>query len=222
MNPTTPSEWKVILTWTKDKLGEALRSSGVSDGTTPEEQRLIETLERLATLHADAVACDAWRAKTGAPVIIDELTAAWRAGMEPDGRAPSPEMPYDALLAALIDDAQSNPVSFDALRHHGSNLLLDSTWPVPTLRRFLASVLRGELDAPVRPGRRPGIVARSVLIAAVTQDVVDRFDLPPMRNDATDAAQSACDAVAQAMRALRFSPASYDRIKQIWLARDWE
>jgi hypothetical protein len=50
----TPAEWKAIVSWTKEALGDALRSSAVVDGTLPEEDELLEVLERLDEFHQNA------------------------------------------------------------------------------------------------------------------------------------------------------------------------
>lgn len=215
----TPEEWKEIVAWTKAALSEALGSGGVVEGTTPDDEELLKIMECLDELHAYAKARG--MEQTPVSLLADDLTNAWRAGLAPDGHVAKPYDEYEVLLAELIDTAATDPISFAALQLHGANLIYDGTWPVPALRRFIVAFLRHEVQAPGKLGRPPKILAGNILIAAVIQDVVDTFGLTPMRNEATSKAQSACDAVAEAMRSMRLRPTSYDRIRKLWLARTW-
>jgi hypothetical protein len=215
----TPEEWKDVVAWTRAGLDEALRSGGVAEGTTPEDEKLLEIMDRLDELHADTK--PQGMEQTPPSLLADDLTNAWHGGLAPDDHVAKPLDGYEALLAELIDTAGTDPIRFEALRLHGANLIDDGTWPVPALRGFIVAVLRDAVRAPVKPGRSPEIRARNILIAAVIQDVVDEYGLTPMRNEGPSAGQSACDAVAEAMRSMRLRPNSYDRIRKLWLARDW-
>jgi hypothetical protein len=223
MRAVTDEEWKHIVNWTKRELRMVLDSYAVVEGTTPEEEEFLHLMARLRELHELARADSPGSAQTGTDLVREELTRAFWAGMAPDGHVPAPPSDYEALVEELIDRAKTDPVSFDALRHHVANLLSDGIWPVTPLRRFLDAILRDNIKPPVKRGRSKQVRACSRLIAAVTQGVVDEFGLTPMRNEKpTDEPRSACDAVAQAMVALRDQPSSYDRIRKIWVERDWK
>ena len=183
MRAMTDEEWTHIVDWTKAGLDEVMASDAVVEGTTPEEEEFIALMARLRELLALATADSPGSAQTGTDLVREGILRAARAGLLPDGHMPRPANDYEALVEELIDKAKTDPVSFDALRHHGANLLSKGLWPVFPLRRFLDEILRDNIKPPVKPGRRKQVRARTILIAAVTQGVMDKFGLTPMRNE---------------------------------------
>jgi len=85
------------------------------------------------------------------------------------------------------------------------------------LRGFVIEVLSGDRKPPSGRGARRTHPFRDLFISFVLDDLVAQGGLHPTRNDATEPGMSACDIVAEAMRALGRQPASYDAIKRIWI-----
>jgi hypothetical protein len=92
--------------------------------------------------------------------------------------------------------------------------------PHPVVAKWLAAYLRGEVTAPKERGRPRASThdtARDDAIRQAVQSLIDH-GATATRNE-TSPPQSACDAVAEAMRLLNLKPASFGAIQNIWANR---
>lgn len=125
----------------------------------------------------------------------------------------------DGEEADLIEQAASDALAYEALSL-GIALSLERGWEIsPALKDWLIAHLRGDQKCPPRGRGQPKNPGRdSVIVLAV--HLLVRMGMRPMRNDASETEDSACDAVAAAANAFRTGLNSYARIKELWLKRD--
>lgn len=125
--------------------------------------------------------------------------------------------PYRARLRLLIKEAARDEAAFDALGLHAARSIDADAPMVEELRRFAAEVLRRRIQPPATRGAPPIHPARDALIHGLLLDIVDRFEVTPMRNKGAASGDSACDIVAEAMPRKARLPKSYSQVEAIWL-----
>jgi hypothetical protein len=216
----TPEKWAEIVNWAMVELKIVLNTKGVTDGVSPDELDLLAKLKRLKKLHQQASKIENSDKDSQPPESLTpyRLTKVYHAGMAPDDQLQGSTNRYQALLDEYLAKTDKDRVCFDAVSYHGAYLLQEGILPPWDLRVFLADVLHGHKKPPRRSGRPRNVASRNRIIAAAVWDVASKFGLRPTRNEATTTAQSACDAIADAMRALNKSPRGHVAIKKIWMA----
>lgn len=147
--------------------------------------------------------------------VADDLR--WLANCASPRPSLSEESPYRVHLRLLIENAPQDAGAFDALALLAARSI-DADEPMADeLRRFAADVLRRRIQPPATRGAPPVHPARNALIHGLLLDIVDRFQVTPMRNKGAASGDSACDIVAEAMPRKARLPKSYSQIEAIWL-----
>jgi hypothetical protein len=123
-----------------------------------------------------------------------------------------------AILNAYLDDFQgkAGELAEETLRHALASMI-EAGEPMPEdLRMIAAEFLRG--TAP-RPRRKTGRKEISYLHSRIVWTIIllKAEGMSVTRNDASEP-ESACDAVAAALKDLRLRPTTYAAVKRIWLA----
>lgn len=189
-------------------------------GIGAQEMELVDFLEGLENHHENQSVETGPETSHGEELWEIQLRQAWAEGLSPDSRPQGERQPYPATLRRLVAISDRNVAAFDALCIHGAGLISrDQKLPLE-MRAFLVDMLTGKLSRPRPPGRPKAHPARDPLLFSCLVDVAERFGLRATRNDATEHEMSACDIVAEAMRQLRHSPASYSALKRIWLEQN--
>ena len=115
----------------------------------------------------------------------------------------------------MINKAENNAANFDILRAIAAGYAESGVLMPEALGQWAAAVLRGEKQRPVRHGKfAEGTGLRNFCIWEATRRLVKR-GMIATRND-TSPPTSACDAVAEALKQMDESPASYASVKRIW------
>lgn len=83
---------------------------------------------------------------------------------------------------------------------------------------WLVDYLRGYVELPRQTGRIKNR-GREYVIAEQVYIIAKKFGFPVSRNVATENENSACDAVARALRELKLRPSSYERVRDIYFYR---
>jgi hypothetical protein len=114
--------------------------------------------------------------------------------------------------------ASESPDGFDALRMGIASKLAHPTGePLSSMERdWLVKYLRGKA---IRPNGRAGALPKdgiNIVVWATIKHLVNE-GMVATRNDASRPAESACDAVAEALKELGMTPMSFERVKRIWL-----
>lgn len=118
-----------------------------------------------------------------------------------------------AVREACRDDALGQEV----LRHALASKV-EAGEPIPEeFRELAAGFLRG---APPRNNRKTGRKDATFLHSRIVWAIIHlkTEGMKATRNDASELRESACDAVAAALKELKLRPASYLSVKRIWLA----
>lgn len=119
----------------------------------------------------------------------------------------------------LIRRSESEPLAYDALGMLAADLLSECRTVPNELTQWLVSVLRKERERPPTPRghRKPSphqTYWRNFYIWSAVRNLVEA-GMKPSRN-AESAPESASDAVAEALRRLGMTPASYSSVFNIW------
>jgi hypothetical protein len=167
---------------------------------------------------------DEYRIAKKSDVTMGNLSVAFPQGFIPyfddDGDlisiSISPESPQH--VCDLLKEVETSTAAFNALiAWSAAQLLVTRSIPNRDVERFLISYLVGVKKVPTKLGRRNKKAAKNyqhaVLRLAVAE--LEREGFKPTRNDDTNHKNSACDIVAEAMAALRFTPQSFREIKRI-------
>lgn len=114
--------------------------------------------------------------------------------------------------------ASESPDGFDALRMGIASKLEHPTGePLSFVERdWLVKYLRGKA---VRPNGRAGALPKdgiNIVVWATVKHLVGK-GMAATRNDESRSAESACDAVAEALKELGMKPTTFARVKRIWL-----
>ena len=118
-------------------------------------------------------------------------------------------------IERMINKAENNAASFDILTVITAAYAESGILMPEALGQWTAAVLRGEKKKPIRHGKfAEGTGLRNTCIWEATRRLVKR-GMIATRND-TSPATSACDAVAEALKQMNESPASYASVKRIW------
>ncbi|WP_139279299.1 hypothetical protein [Roseovarius marisflavi] len=117
---------------------------------------------------------------------------------------------------ALIDEVETDPISFDAALHLVSEeIRLGKAVPY-ALRDWVADVLVGKLKRPKLNGKyKSATEKRDRLIVQLIKDVMEATNLSPT-SGRREHGQSACNAVADGLQLSRLQPDSYESIIKIW------
>ena len=120
---------------------------------------------------------------------------------------------------ALVEDVESDPVSFDAaLQLVSEQIKLGKAIP-EALRGWAADVLVGNLKPPKKNGKyRSATHRRDKLIVQLIEDVMDMTKLKPTSGK-RELGQSVSNAVADGLKLLRRPPDSFESIIKIWRRR---
>ncbi len=125
----------------------------------------------------------------------------------------------DFGAAELLKHVGTDPLAYDAAIYMLAECIrYDVEVPRP-LREWGYWALLGEVKRP-KPQKKPSIVffERNKEIVGFTEGVITATGLPATSSKA-ELGQSACNAVAEALRLLRLQPDSYTSIRRIWDAR---
>jgi hypothetical protein len=118
----------------------------------------------------------------------------------------------------LLADAKKSQKAYDALVAWAAAQLLNKrSIPNRDVERFLISHLLGRNTRPAkmgRPTKESGYMYRHATLRLAVAEL-EREGFKKTRGDTTNHRISACDIVAEAMVALRFTPQSYDEIEKI-------
>lgn len=118
-------------------------------------------------------------------------------------------------IERLIKIAENNAANFDILSVVAASYIDAGVLMPEALGQWAVAVLQGEKKRPGRHGKfAKGTGLRDVCIWETVRRLVKR-GMIATRNDASPAT-SACDAVAEALKLLGESPASYASVKRIW------
>jgi len=116
-----------------------------------------------------------------------------------------------------VEGAAVNYLCFTALCRGIATALETNTPLPPKIAEWHLRYLRGEVHPPKRGRGQPAKDARSLKIFHAVQYLVQQ-GMKPTRNDESkhDIRQSACDAVAEALKRMRTTPSSYKRVQEIY------
>jgi hypothetical protein len=125
-----------------------------------------------------------------------------------------PSVPV-AAISLVIDRADNYALSFDVLTVVAAKYLEADIAMPKVIAQWAAAMMRGEKKRPKRNGKfANGTLERNTYIWPVTRKLVES-GMMATRND-TSPPESACDAVAEALKLIGESPASYGSVKRIW------
>ena len=118
--------------------------------------------------------------------------------------------------AALLERSKVDSFYFDALKLSIAAVLDEPEGDLPpAVRTWLASFLRGEVSPPKRSVGRKSEGRVHYQIWQAIQMLVEQ-GMNATRNDATHHAESACDAVAKALKELGLEPTTFAGVKRVW------
>lgn len=122
-----------------------------------------------------------------------------------------------AALEKLIEEADRDPVSYDAARELAALDLAGGLDLAPPLRKFAADVLSLQARRPTRKGpSRYANVRRDKIFAWLVYILGRKFGLYPYRNDESESLSTcACDLITAAAQAEGLE-ASYDAVRNAW------
>ncbi len=186
----------------------------------PREQALASTKDLLE--HGYRVAMQSDKA-------MGSLLIAFPKGVIPtferDGSLKSVALVPDGSghIHKLLSEANESVNAFDAVLAWASAHLVNSgSIPDKDVRAFVAAHLLDKKKRPTKGGRRSREARHqqrhALLRHAVAQ--LEGMGFTATRGDASDHQDSACDIVAEAMAQLRFSPQSFNHIKEILSSGD--
>ena len=120
----------------------------------------------------------------------------------------------------LLKDARKKEGAFDALRFAVA-CKVERNEPLPeNVRAWAASFLRGEIEAPVRKsGTNRTVSGKKRAIVQIVSDLVEYGGLDASRGEDAKIKESACDAVAAAMRDLRMQGRTWETVNEYWSYR---
>jgi len=196
---------------------DTLTEMETNHGIGARELELLDFLEHLEKQYQDHVAQTGRHAIRGEKLRESQSRLASAKGLSPDNLPRDEGEGYPENIRRLVKISDKNMAAFDALCIHGAQCVSDDREIPFELREFVVAVLTGKQPRPSPIGRPKVNPARDALLFAVIFEVAEKFCLTPTRNDASGHEMSACDIVAEAMRELRHSPASYTALKEIWV-----
>lgn len=212
--------WPEIVAWTQNELKQGFETLEAIDFSEHDAAvlKLADELKELEKARSEKLRCQVLRRDE---FDLTYFREAFYAGLSPDGEARHP-VPYNQRLLVLSREAYTNKVAYDALGLHATFMISEGRALVPELRMFMIDVLLNERERPKRGrGYKVETNKRNLVICWVITDLCDRFDLTATGNDESKAGHfSACDAIAEAMVALRRKPHSPAHVKDIWLSTD--
>lgn len=210
-------DWAVVVAWAQQELEAGFDVFEVV-GFSEHEAAVLEWAEKLEILEKMRPARMRRQALSRQAFDMVEIEKAWNVGLSLE-ELPSESGPYKQMLLVLSRQARRDQVAHDALGSHAAALIADGRPLAPELRRFVIDVLLTNCKRPVRSrGYRPETAYRDRLICWVISTLCEQFELKPTRNDQAKRGNfSACDAVAEAMRALKRRPSTFFRVKEIWM-----
>lgn len=115
----------------------------------------------------------------------------------------------------LVEKARLDPIAHDALRLVLATFIGNKTMPPDAACVWLEAYLKGEAERPAGKAGRKKEIRLHYAIWVTIRDLVGQ-GMKATRNDASPQ-DSACDAVAEAMKRLNLEPKTFDGIKRIWL-----
>ncbi|MCO6362996.1 hypothetical protein [Paracoccus sp. 08] len=217
---TESMDWPAIVAWAREELKEGFEKFEAIDFTEHDEAilELSDELHELEKGRSEDLRQQVLRREE---FQLTELREAFYAGLSPDGEARHP-VPYNQMLLRLTQRAYTDQVAFDGLVLHAVYMISDGRPIAPELRTFIINILLRNRERPSRGrGYKVETKYRDLVICWVITGLCDRFNLKAMRNDESKSGHfSACDAIADAMVALRRKPYSYAHVKDIWLYTD--
>lgn len=210
-------DWPAIVALTREELQHGFETFEAID-FSEHDAAVVELEDKLEELEKARSKELRRRIIRKAEFDRSYIRRAFNAGLSPDGQA-GHAVPYNRMLLVLSRQAQRDQVAYDALALHATVMMADGRPLVPELRMFLIDVAQTKL---VRPRRSPGYKIdtyyRNHVIYWVIVALCEELNLTATRNDEARKGQfSACDAVAEAMVAMRRTPQSYKHVKDIWL-----
>lgn len=210
-------DWPAIVALTRDELQHGFKTFEAID-CNEHDSAVHELGNRLRALEKARPEELRRRIIRKAEFDLSYIRQAFSAGLSPDGQA-GHAVPYNRMLLVLSRQAQQDQVAYDALALHATVIIADGRPLVPELRMFLIDVVQTKLVRPKRSrGYKIDTYYRNQVIYWVIVALCEEFNLTATRNDEARKGQfSACDAVAEAMVAMRRTPQSYKHIKDIWL-----
>jgi len=121
--------------------------------------------------------------------------------------------------ATLLKDARLKADAFDALRF-GIAAKIERDEPLPDAEKAWAvGLFRGEIEAPFRATGAPTASGKHRAIIEIIADLQGYGSLKASRNNAAKIKESACDAVAVALRELKMEPKTFEGVRDVWKKR---
>ena len=116
----------------------------------------------------------------------------------------------------LFEDAASDFIALQKVKFGLAQKLRWNECLTRSEEAWIAKYLAGEIEE-LKPGkRRTGSRADELAIVMAVYHAAEAGGIKPTRNEATQPEESACDAVATAMKQLNRKPQSFRHIKAIW------
>lgn len=119
----------------------------------------------------------------------------------------------------LIEDSRLNADAFDALRFAIACKIERNEPLADNAKAWAASYLRGEIEMPIRKSGAKTSSGKHRAIVDCIAEIAGYGGLNAMRNDAAKAKESACDAVAAALRDLEMEPETFEGVRDLWKQR---
>lgn len=121
---------------------------------------------------------------------------------------------------SLLASARTDPLAFDAARYFLAECIRYGQEVPKPLREWGYFAVTGQIERPKAKGKYSEVlIGRDQQIVRLAREVVELFALPPT-SSREEHGGSACNAVAEGLRLVRFQPDSYASIKRIWLKRN--
>lgn len=208
--------WSEVVALTKDELQHGFATFEAIDFTEHDAAvlKLGEKLEALERARPEKLRRQIIRRRE---FDLADARQAFSAGMSLDGEARH-SVPYNQNLLVLSRQAHRDQVAYDALALHTTAMVADGRPLAPELRMFIIDVVLTQRTRPKRSrGYKVETHFRDLVIYWVVEELCEHYGLSASRNDEPKAGRfSACDAIAEAMVALRRRPNSFEHIKDIW------
>jgi hypothetical protein len=122
-----------------------------------------------------------------------------------------------SYLSELIGKADTDPLAFDVACSIVGRAVRQKTDLPEDVASFAADIITGERRKPKRRGKNAGAYMFRDQAIVEFVELAMSYGFLATRNDASDHENSACDIVAEALKARGLSPKSYKQIKEIWL-----
>lgn len=123
---------------------------------------------------------------------------------------------FESDPETVVELSKTDPKYFEGLRLSVGALVIENK-PLPDpYRKWLYAFLYDAVVPPKQPAGRRKTPLNEEMVIDLVSDLVE-LGMQATRNDATTHNDTACDAVAAALRKSGKQPQSYDRVKKIWL-----